>query len=97
MNAKKCLNPFGTGNSFESIIVLPCGVEIRDSTRLGLGLAVQANGFKRWVNLGNAGNCNFYVSTTGTWLYPDEVDEYIAELQLIKQACIEANEYFKEV
>lgn len=77
------------------IIVLPCGVEIKDDRNIGLGLTVQRNGIKRWIRLSYAGSNKFYISTTGTWLNPDEIDQYIAELQLIKQACIEANEYFK--
>ena len=85
-----------TTKDLESIVTLPCGVEIRDSRKIGLGLDIQSNGIKQWVRLSHAGNCIFYVSTTGAWINPDEINEYIADLQLIKQACIEANEYFKE-
>lgn len=80
-----------------NIVILPCGIAIRDDRELGLGLSVLRNGVKRWVKLGVSKSNEkwiFYVSATGTWLEPSEVNDYIGQLQFIKQAAIEANEYF---
>lgn len=85
-------------NTAESIVILPCGVAIRDDRELGLGLSVLSNGIKNYCRLGIGTGKDkkyfFYISTKGIWLDPCDITDYIADLQLLKQACIEANEYF---
>lgn len=83
----------------DGLVTLPCGVQIRDSRGLGnLGLNVLSSGVRRYCSLGvtksRDDEFDFYISVKGVWLDSCDIDEFVADLQFIRQAAIEASQHF---